>query len=249
MPIPKESTNKAFSSIFDVKLLPKHQPADVIQTLSSTVNTLENKVLDTPGVEPQHSTSEESDFRQAMMQASSSNADHETQHLDKPGKTLHINLQELAKSFLPYTPPPPPVPLASQADSSDGSAQNDQAQSQVNNQSTPIHKSYTTTLTIYESTWPNGQKTYRTHTTPIVEEPASSQASRNSMIYVPPQSHSQPFLARMRNRHLQYLHRSSDRDTWMAISVKRQRKLKMKKHKYKKLMKRTKTLRRKLDRL
>lgn len=33
-----------------------------------------------------------------------------------------------------------------------------------------------------------------------------------------------------------------------AISVKRQRKLKMKKHKYKKLMKRTRTLRRKLDR-
>ncbi|KAF2746203.1 hypothetical protein M011DRAFT_478201 [Sporormia fimetaria CBS 119925] len=34
-----------------------------------------------------------------------------------------------------------------------------------------------------------------------------------------------------------------------AISVKRQRKLKMKKHKYKKLMKRTRLLRRKLDRL
>ena len=32
------------------------------------------------------------------------------------------------------------------------------------------------------------------------------------------------------------------------ISVKRQRKLKMKKHKYKKLMKRTRNLRRKLDR-
>jgi hypothetical protein len=34
----------------------------------------------------------------------------------------------------------------------------------------------------------------------------------------------------------------------LAISVKRQRRLKMKKHKYKKLMKRTRTLRRKLDR-
>ncbi|RYZ81296.1 MAG: AURKAIP1/COX24 domain-containing protein [Proteobacteria bacterium] len=33
-----------------------------------------------------------------------------------------------------------------------------------------------------------------------------------------------------------------------AISVKRQRKLKMKKHKYKKLMKRTRNLRRRLDR-
>lgn len=35
---------------------------------------------------------------------------------------------------------------------------------------------------------------------------------------------------------------------WQLISVKRQRKLKMKKHKYKKLMRRTKNLRRKLDR-
>lgn len=39
------------------------------------------------------------------------------------------------------------------------------------------------------------------------------------------------------------------REVWRAISVRRQRKLKMKKHKYKKLMKRTKFLRRKLDRL
>jgi hypothetical protein len=36
-------------------------------------------------------------------------------------------------------------------------------------------------------------------------------------------------------------------DMW-AISVKRQRRLKMKKHKYKKLMRRTRNLRRRLDR-
>ena len=39
------------------------------------------------------------------------------------------------------------------------------------------------------------------------------------------------------------------RNGMLLISVKRQRKLKMKKHKYKKLMKRTRLLRRKLDRL
>lgn len=36
---------------------------------------------------------------------------------------------------------------------------------------------------------------------------------------------------------------------YQTLSVKRQRKLKMKKHKYKKLMRRTRNLRRKLDRL
>ncbi|EWC48485.1 hypothetical protein DRE_07761 [Drechslerella stenobrocha 248] len=39
----------------------------------------------------------------------------------------------------------------------------------------------------------------------------------------------------------------SRQPTMQALSVKRQRKLKMKKHKYKKLMKRTRTLRRKLE--
>ncbi|KAK5746807.1 hypothetical protein LTR17_000437 [Elasticomyces elasticus] len=42
--------------------------------------------------------------------------------------------------------------------------------------------------------------------------------------------------------------RTGRRVTMMLISVKRQRKLKMKKHKYKKLMKRTRNLRRRLDR-
>ena len=39
------------------------------------------------------------------------------------------------------------------------------------------------------------------------------------------------------------------REVWRCISTKRQRKLKMKKHKYKKLMRRTRNLRRKLDKL
>jgi hypothetical protein len=44
-------------------------------------------------------------------------------------------------------------------------------------------------------------------------------------------------------------HVTRRRSGMLLISVKRQRKLKMKKHKYKKLMKRTRLLRRKLDRL
>lgn len=60
----------------------------------------------------------------------------------------------------------------------------------------------------------------------------------------------QPFLDRMIQRQNRN-NRSRDilqRPDMLAISVKRQRKLKMKKHKYKKLMKRTRLLRRKLDR-
>lgn len=80
--------------------------------------------------------------------------------------------------------------------------------------------------------------------------------------YLPPASTLQPFLSRMQARQLGYADRLDARFGRMrlqdgeeeqeeggmqAISVKRQRKLKMKKHKYKKLMKRTKNLRRRLD--
>lgn len=66
----------------------------------------------------------------------------------------------------------------------------------------------------------------------------------------PPQPR-QPFLNHMRERQQrweEYRERSGiPPPVWRAISVKRQRRLKMKKHKYKKLMRRTRTLRRKLD--
>ena len=63
----------------------------------------------------------------------------------------------------------------------------------------------------------------------------------------------QPFLERMRIRQQQWEDATGRKngvaEIWRAISVKRQRKLKMKKHKYKKLMKRTRNLRRRLDKL
>jgi hypothetical protein len=55
------------------------------------------------------------------------------------------------------------------------------------------------------------------------------------------------FLERLALRQFKFDEAQGRRDMH-AISVKRQRKLKMKKKKYKKLMKRTRVLRRKLDR-
>ena len=62
-----------------------------------------------------------------------------------------------------------------------------------------------------------------------------------------PRAPLQPFLERMHVRRMEYLERN--REILQAISVRRQRKLKMKKHKYKKLMKRTRNLRKRQDRL
>ncbi|CAF9926997.1 MAG: hypothetical protein ALECFALPRED_003598 [Alectoria fallacina] len=245
--IPPESSTAAFSSIFDPKPTLKHKPTDVIYTLLSTVDTFEKAASSTQNQNPQQTTQEEVDLRAAVTQASPSNADPSSHHLDLPAKTLHINLQELVKNFRPYMKPPPPVPMDSSFP--EEAAQKTSQQPEPQSESVVTQKTFTTTLTIHESTYDNGRKSYKTHTTPIVEGPGSSTREGEKEIYLPPAPRGQPFLGRMRERQLQYMDRLVDGEIWQAISVKRQRKLKMKKHKYKKLMKRTKNLRRRLDRM
>lgn len=245
-PIPPESSTAAFSSIFDPKPIAKHKSSDVIYTLSSAVDTLENAASSTQNQNSQQMTHEDVDLRTAVTQASPSNADPPPHHLDLPAKTLHINLHELAKNFRPYVKPPPPVPtnFAFLEEAPRKTSQ----QAEPKSDSVVTRKAFTTTLTIHEITYGSGRKSYKTHTTPIVEGPGSSTGEREKEVYLPPAPRGQPFLGRMRERQIQYMDRLGDGEIWQAISVKRQRKLKMKKHKYKKLMKRTKNLRRRLDR-
>ncbi|KAL8825702.1 MAG: hypothetical protein Q9191_004255 [Dirinaria sp. TL-2023a] len=149
-------------------------------------------------------------------------------------KTIHISLQELAKNFQPFTPPPTPAPMDPKTPA-ERSAQ------------PAAQKKYTTTLTIFESTYPNGHRTYRARTSPIMEESVQKQASDISK----PSTVRQPFLNRLRERHRQLEQRQEKgtrKEVWRTLSVKRQRKLKMKKHKYRKYLRRTRTLRRRLDR-
>ena len=115
--------------------------------------------------------------------------------------------------------------------------------------------SYSTVITIVESIYPNGLKTYRHSATPFREsslkypELGSTRGAAGTLPSLLPR---QPFLNHMRERHLRWEEVRQRKvvrpKIWTAISVRRQRKLKMKKHKYKKLMRRTRNLRRKLDR-
>ncbi|KAL8901737.1 MAG: hypothetical protein Q9207_005048 [Kuettlingeria erythrocarpa] len=83
-------------------------------------------------------------------------------------------------------------------------------------------------------------------TPPSSSFPSPSSSSPPPQRGYPPQ----PFLERMRKRQQVWEDGMTEkrRQIWRAISVKRQRKLKMKKHKYKKLMRKTRNLRRRLDR-
>jgi hypothetical protein len=133
-------------------------------------------------------------------------------------------------------------------------------------------RTFQTLLTMTEATSKDGQKFYIAERGPIVEldspealpvEGQSTSQSRNQSLRMRSTrqittSYALPNRPRQRAEGSRvftqtvvqrYTRRSpTKRPEMVFISVKRQRKLKMKKHKYKKLMKKTRTLRRKLDR-
>lgn len=80
---------------------------------------------------------------------------------------------------------------------------------------------------------------FRPPPAPVPFDPLATEEAREISLPTTHTGRSKTFREHVRRR----------RSGMLLISVKRQRKLKMKKHKYKKLMKRTRLLRRKLDRL
>ncbi|KAL9604751.1 MAG: hypothetical protein Q9179_001726 [Wetmoreana sp. 5 TL-2023] len=249
---PPTSTEATFSSIFEPKPSQKSTPADVIYTVSSAIDSLENAALQQSPSAPQR-------------------PNNEPTHLD--GKPQHISLDigELSKTFRPFNVPPPPVPMTDAPKASESLRRRTRA-------APAKERTYTAVLTITEQAHPNGRRTYQASLSPMREEnfftshtppspssliapsptstdpyPAAIQHSEEVEVYhitPPTQSSRQPFLDRMRNRQQVWEEglMGKKREIWRAISVKRQRKLKMKKHKYKKLMRKTRNLRRKLDR-
>jgi len=135
--------------------------------------------------------------------------------------TMEFPHHILSGRYQPFHPPPSPVPM----NTTDSLA----AGAEAAETHEPQHRIYTAVLTMEEFTDENGEVTYSAHSSPLQENPPMR------------------FLGRMQIRQERSRERAAGIGMW-AISVKRQRKLKMKKHKYKKLMRRTRNLRRRLDR-
>ncbi|KAJ5384609.1 hypothetical protein N7517_002520 [Penicillium concentricum] len=172
---------------------------------------------------PQGMSESEDQFR------SFSEQDGELRMLDSPDAKMSV--EEYTRRLRPFQPPPPPVPMdtfaAETAESTDA---------QIDNE----YQTYSTVLTIREARHADGRKTYEAHTGPFVRSGEMEDPSdMRDEISIEAPSDSAPgmtYMERLRNNH-----------TMHAISTMRRRKAKMKKHKFKKLMKRTRTLRRKLD--
>ncbi|KAK3897534.1 hypothetical protein C8A05DRAFT_19726 [Staphylotrichum tortipilum] len=230
--MPKAVSDESFAQIFAPR--PRgSRVADVLSTLSQTVHDLEDSLsrVNVANKDKQRS--------QETQEAEDGTAKLSLKHPDGSETNLHIQLNPMSGQFLPYAAPPAPEPLAeTEAEAAEAAnsavaeetAANDQAQQEA---PTRVYKAM---VTIEETVDANGQFKVLAHSPELVEDDGQQQ----------PRS----FLERMAWRQLRYdeARRQQDR-TMQAISVRRQRKLRMKKKKYKKLMKKTRNLRRKLDRL
>jgi len=159
--------------------------------------------------------------------------------------------RKILQDLKPFSPPPVPEVSTIRSTST---------RRKVATSRTPAKsRQWKTTIVLTEYTTPSGQKSYSASGTPLEQVPRSRSRPRplsiptvaieepatTSIEQAPLQ---QPFLDRMRQRGMN-IRQSRIPAPMMAISVKRQRKLKMKKKKYKKLMKKTRNLRRKLGKI
>lgn len=213
--VPPTSTSEAFDAIFSSKKFLKNEPEDVIFTLSSTAQNMENMA----GM----SESEDQYHRNF-----GSDQNGELQMLDSP--EARMSVEEFTRRLRPFHPPPPPAPLDMNPSTSDAMS------SEAHDQET---STYSTVLTIRESRHADGRKTYDAQTGPFVRSDLEGPAGEHNEVTIDVPAGSTSGMT--------YVERLRHNRTMHTISTRRRRRLKMKKHKFKKLLRRTRTLRRKLD--
>lgn len=261
-PIPTSVAEDSFASIFAPRTKKnKNGPSDVIYTLSSAVKVLDNVIQQHQGdpsqSKPNQQVSEAiSHMRNALAQGSRSDGQGQQPQVQY-FTDLKVALDEVAKTFTPFSPPPVPVPIpdeeyvARQLEeeaSSDPSKQSENAQHEYE-------------IVVYrhdpESQGSFGPEFFTSHNSPRyyiddgnVTHVDIEMPHRNNGISAPQSKRSPKIRAPSAAPIKRYRKRVTTTERIIhAISVKRQRKLKMKKHKYKKLMRKTRNLRRKLDQL
>ncbi|KAK4098641.1 hypothetical protein N658DRAFT_499321 [Parathielavia hyrcaniae] len=228
--LPQSVTDDTFARIFAPRTR-NGRVAEVISTLSQTVHDLEEP-LSRMGI----ANNGDKQRLQDAHEADDGTAKLSVRHGDGSETNLHIQLNPMSGQYLPYAPPPAPEPLkeASEADA-DVTSNNNAAAEELAEQQETQTRVYKAMVTIEEMIDASGQIKVVAHSPELVEEDGPAPRT---------------FLERMAWRQLRYdeARRQQDR-TMQAISVRRQRKLRMKKKKYKKLMRKTRNLRRKQDRL
>lgn len=233
--LPRIVTDDAFAAIFTQRAKAARH-SEVMSTISRTVQGLE---------QPMASLSVESD---ANTTPETEAGIHKLDMMPGDGAEAAVSVQinSMSGNFLPFRPPPLPQPhSATSTSEAAGKAGPDAALAAEADQQMQT-RVYRAVFTIEESTDAHGDVKILAHSPELIEEPQQQHGAEAA-------AEPRTFLERMALRQMRY---EDSRDqqqhvrgsTMLAISVKRQRKLKMKKKKYKKLQKRLRHEKRKHDR-
>ncbi|CZT22784.1 uncharacterized protein RCC_08490 [Ramularia collo-cygni] len=184
----------------------------------------------------------EDSMRVDMMSESMTNQDGVT-HLDGPPQLK--SLDEVVASFKPYAAPPAPEPFLSEPES--------KVADKKRSTRKKTEKRYLTTIFLTESTAENGESTWTASSSPVVavpepQRPRFQEGKRQRELHFWRALKQKMLEQTDATQSIRKAPSAAQKYKMLLISVKRQRKLKMKKHKYKKLMKRTRNLRRRQDR-
>ncbi|KAG6000674.1 hypothetical protein E4U43_001538 [Claviceps pusilla] len=216
--MPRTVSDEHFASIF----APRTRANKVSETMSTLSSTIEQ--LSEPMAHVSIGGHEDQGTREGTHRVELRNADGSE-------SSIYLQVNTMSGDFLPFRPPPLPLAESSTTTTTGNAAADAEGlTAEAEALETPHHRVYRAMFTIEETTEPDGQIRILAHSPRIFTD----QQPRT-------------FLERMAKRQLQ-ADVARGRGDMHAISVKRQRKLRMKKKKYKKLMKRTRNLRRKLDR-
>ncbi|KAI8631044.1 hypothetical protein F5Y19DRAFT_424735 [Xylariaceae sp. FL1651] len=238
---PKTVTDEAFAQIF----APRTKPVaynKIMSTLSRAVDQLEQPMQGL-SIATQHvtDTSTATNMNGEPMQQIN------VKHADGTESSVYLHLDHMSGHFLPFHPPPIPQPqsaseAAAEAASEDSAAAALGEDAAVQQEQQPQTRIYKATFTLEETIDENGDARIVAHSPQLIEEDGDIAGAISS-------EPSRSFLERMALREIKREQIRGQANGMLAISVKRQRKLKMKKKKYKKLMRRTRNERRKLDRV
>jgi hypothetical protein len=234
--VPMSAEASTFDSIFSSRRKAGSKSSEVISTLSSVVNGLETGLSTQIGAKQGPERTNEVSAIIPLEQFEDEQSQQDFQSSDSP---LPFPSHILSGEYRPFNPPPVPSPAK------DGELP------ELKKPERPRkfrRRTYSAVFTVYESTNASGDKTYLASTSPIVaEEMDDSEIPANTL------NHYRTELDRLERQQSQVSDITNapgeGGSDMFALSVKRQRKLKMKKHKFKKLMRKTRTLRRKLDKI
>ncbi|KAI1353414.1 hypothetical protein F5Y01DRAFT_312908 [Xylaria sp. FL0043] len=234
---PKAITDDAFAQIFAQRTKPATYNK-VMSTLARSVDQLEQPMQGL-GITSQHVTDASSSHNVSNEHVQQINL----KHPDGTETSVYVQLDQMSGQFLPFNPPPIPQPLSgSEVEASAESENAGAAQSEeMAVQQEPQTRIYKAMFTLEETIDENGNSRITAHTPQVIEDTGDEGLNVSN----PPRT----FLERMALREIKRERVRGQANGMLAISVKRQRKLKMKKKKYKKLMRRTRNERRKLDRV